>query len=250
MVQYRRKKNIFNFLFTTKTKDMKKIYDKILENKIECDSKYFEKCQVVKELFLNKIKVGMTYDEYIKYKEAIKNMDVMEPDSYIDNIVTILKKTDEELLLEVYKGVVSRKYNCLTTSKRNSEIIFSSSLVINMLDEIHRDIKQLFSKYSVSLIKNKEKSEKISIHNEINNGSSIYSIILKELYIDRFSYLEDIIFKDIYLLYLENIERNLIIFFRTVISSSREDDLSYEKFPSNNSAVYGGPNNRKYYKKR
>lgn len=245
-----KQKSIFNFIYTNKINDMKDIYQKIKENKIECDDKYLDKCKIIKNSFLNKMNSGMEYDEYFSYKEGFKSLDIYNYDDYIDNLVTIFNKSDIEILLEVYKGLLSKKYFCLTHFNKNNEIILYPSLIIKMLNENHRNIKQFFGKNCAKLINNTSKEEKLAIYNDISNGNSIYSMILKEVFIDKFSGLEDTIFKEVYLKYLNDFDEYLLKFMRTAVNSHQDPRIDYEKFPTNNSVAFGGDVNWKLYKKR
>ena len=51
-----RKKSMFSYLYaTSKEEDMIEVYESIMNNKIDCNDEFKERCQIVKDLFLNKI---------------------------------------------------------------------------------------------------------------------------------------------------------------------------------------------------
>ena len=49
-----KQKSILSYLYvTSKGKDMREIYEIIKNNKIECNDDFIERCQIIKDLFLN-----------------------------------------------------------------------------------------------------------------------------------------------------------------------------------------------------
>jgi len=244
-----KRKSMFSYLFaTSKEEDMSEVYESIMNNKIDCNDEFLERCQIVKDLFLNKINNGMTYESYLRYKESFKRLDVNTCKMYINNLIDICKLSEKDMLEIVFKELFNKQYACLTTSKRNSEIIIDSSLVLDILNEINRIINQFLGKYIANIIKDKTKEERIKIYNNIDQELGIYKIIIKELYIDKFSYLDNGAFKDIYNKYLNEIDDLFIQRFKKEIYCLKEDVVSYEKFPYT-TARYGGVISYGYYRK-
>jgi len=241
-----KQKSIFSYLYaTSKDKDMNEILEIIKNNKIECDNEYFDKCKIIKDLFLERIENDMDYDAYLKYKEAIKRLDTNTYYIYIDSLIKILETDDFKLLSIINYERINGSFNCL---KDNNLVNIDSSLSIDMLNEIYGNMKLFVSDYVCSLIKDKTINEIDEMYNDIKDDISIYYILFENYFMDKYSYLEFSIYKELYINFLSNLKDILRNYFKdkyTVIAKNRieKDKVKYYNLPNRSCNSYG------YYKK-
>ena len=190
----------------------------------------------------------MNYEDYYNYKEAIKRLDTNNHHLYINNLISILELSDNDLLKIVYKEVLNDNFECLKTSIRNKEVIFTPSLVIDMLNEIQRNSRLVVGRYVSSITKDKSKDEIIDIYDDIKNCNIVYIEIIKNIYTEKYGYLKDGIFNEVYLNCLNDLENIFMTYFRNLIGSWKKDIVRYNIFPCN-VEVRHGHDGYGYYKK-
>lgn len=245
MIDLSDRNSIYDFIKVSNTTDMEIIYNKILNNEIECDKIYLNKCLIIKELFLNKINLGMDFPTYKKYKKSFKYLSFNDY-IYIDNLITILKLPDNELLKKISEMIENDKYNNIIL-KEKDETTNYQIIAINTLCKLNHDIYNFIIKYIHKIIENKTNKEIIDMYNDTINGNSFYNTVLKEIYIDNYKYLENTLFKELYLTILNDFDKVFIRYFRNIINYLEPKKITYDMYPYNASLKYGGKDGRKYF---
>ena len=220
--QYRYKKKIhLNFLYSCNGQ-ISKIYKDIETNPINCNQEYLKKCIEVRNLFLKRIDEGMTSSEYYKFKRSFKELNKYTH-YLIDNIITLLKQSDESLINLVTSESKNYNYKCTIDYYRQNlkkkDKQFSQELSFMILNEIQNRMLKMIREYASKTVSSEyKKTNNNPIPAILDDETSyfIYTSILNKKFIDEFSYLENTLYNDIYSQILNNLNQE---FNKAVINS-------------------------------
>lgn len=244
-----KQKSILSYLYaTSKGKDMKEIYEIIKNNKIECNDDFIERCQIIKDLFLKKIENGMDYDTYLKYKEAIKGLDTNTYYIYINNLIYILGMDKSYLNYIVKQEYLNGNYNCLKPGKNNENVNISHVSSIDILKELYGKMKLFVANYVKELTKDYPKEYIAEFYNQVIEHKEYYEVILTKAFTNEFNYLENTIYKSLYLNFFNNLSSFFRSYLKSVYNNSVKDRIEKDMYkfynhPRQRSQGYG------YYKK-
>lgn len=254
-MEYIKRNSVFSFLYTSsKNKDMNEIYESIKNNKIDCDNEFLEKCQTIKDIILNKINNGMTYESYVTYKDAIKKLDPNVYYIYIDNLINILSLDESYLNHIVNYELENNNYNCLKCNRNNENINISHISSIDILNEIHSYMKSFVSNYVKELTKDYPKEYIVDFYNKVLEFKDYYITAINKDFINEFSYLENTIYESLYFNFLNDLPNVFKSYLKSIYRNSVKDRLERDTYkfynpPRHHSQGYGYFKKYKDYKR-
>ena len=221
------KASYLNFMFPQRKKlrNIEKVKDFIISSPVICDKEIKKECEEIKQLLLNKIDNGLTYQEYIDIKSSIaslSNYDIKENieiivDIFRKNNIEIIKIINEETSLKRYNVMLDRKEKIDSDGKKTYETVnreITLGLIFDILKEISRSYISFIDETSnkIYALNNNEIKSLIELANDlIDNEENEYLEIVKKSFAEKFSYLnESKIFKAMYKRFENNLRYELI----------------------------------------
>lgn len=230
------KEQYLNFLYPGKITNMQKIYENILVKPFIKENEYFEERNIIKQQMLTRIENKMTLDEYKSWISIIKKIGNDEFPIAIDDLVKIFTTSDEELIKITSKELTLNDYNFINVCNlKTNDKIDNSKIkpyhLIHILTEIISSTKSFIINYAIKTTRENgnTSSSCIEILNDLKKDDSFYYQTLKEMFISKFSYLENSMFKDIYQYMLITLRTE----YRKCITSKCQEHAIFEDYHKN-----------------